>query len=40
MNGLILILLALPMAVLAIDGEKPGFVNDVIDAVRKGETDD
>lgn len=34
MNGLILILLALPMAVLAIDGEKPGFVNDVIDMLK------
>ena len=37
MNGFLLILLALPVAVLAIDGEKPGFVNDVVDAMKRRE---
>ena len=31
MNGLILVLIMLPMAVLAVDAEKPGFVNIVMD---------
>ena len=33
MNGLILLLIALPMAVLAIDAERPGFVNLISDVL-------
>ena len=40
MNGLALLLIALPMAVLVIDTEKPGFVCTLEDILRgKGRTD-
>lgn len=35
MNGLILVALGLLIAVLAVDGERPGFVNDVVDAMKE-----
>ena len=34
MNGLILILIALPVAALVIDGERPGFLNTVEDILK------
>ena len=34
MNGLILVMIALPMAVLMIDGERPGFINDLEDLLK------
>ena len=35
MNGMILVLIALPMAALAIDTETPGFINRLADLLGK-----
>ena len=37
MNGLILLLIALPITALIIDGEKPGFVNRLEDMLKGNE---
>ena len=34
MNGMILVLIALPLAALMIDGERPGFVNELEDLLK------
>ena len=34
MNGLILIVIALPLAALAIDNERPGFINRLEDLIK------